>query len=158
MPIDTNQRLSDHFSLAEFLKSDTATRRGIRNICNEGQLAELQALCRNVLEPIRQHFGRPMRTTSGFRSVPLCLAVGSSDKSQHARGQAWDGEIPGVSNLEVARWVADSDLPFDQLILEGYDGSNPNSGWIHISHKSNGQNRRMFGTWNKRRGYRWGSL
>lgn len=159
MPIDPNHKLSEHFSLAEFLKSDTATRRGIRNVCNDQQLAAMEALCRNVLEPVRQHFGRPMRTTSGFRCKPLCLAIGSSEKSQHAKGEAWDGEIPGVSNREVAKWIAEeSGLPFDQLILEGYDGRDPNSGWIHVSHKAAGANRGMFGTWNKRQGYRWGAL
>ena len=158
MPVDPHQRLSEHFSLAEFLKSDTATRRGIRNICNEAQLAAMQALCRDVLEPMRRHFARPMRTTSGFRSVPLCLAVGSSKTSQHARGEAWDGEIAGVSNRDVAGWLVASGLPFDQLILEGYDGTDPNSGWIHVSHKAALPNRGMYGTWNKRRGYRWGSL
>lgn len=150
-------RLSPNFTLNEFLFSQTASRRGITNIPNATEVENMKALCVNVLEPLRAHFGKPMKTSSGFRCAKLCLAIGSKTTSQHARGEAWDGEIPGISNYEVAKWLVSSKLPFDQLILEEHTPSDPNSGWIHISHKAKGPNRRMYG-FMKRGAYTWGRL
>lgn len=148
--------LSEHFSLAEFIRSQTATRHGIANQPNAAQTAALQALCANVLEPVRKHFGQSIRISSGFRSLALNRAIGGSTSSQHSHGEAADFEISGVSNKAVAEFIRDR-LAYDQLILEGYDGKDPNSGWIHVSYRV-GRTRRMFGTWNRVRGYRWGSL
>ena len=70
--------------------------------------------------------------TSGFRCSELCLAIGSSINSQHARAEAADFEVIGTSNAELADWVY-SNLEPDQLILEFFEPSEPNSGWIHCS-------------------------
>lgn len=94
----------------------------------------MRVLCVKVLEPLRAHFGHPIRITSGFRSRALCVAVGSAVTSQHAKGEAADFEISGIDNLTVARWLRDH-LPFDQLILENYVMGQPNSGWIHASYR-----------------------
>ena len=56
-------------------------------------------------------------------------------------GEAADFEIPGLSNLVVAKWIAHN-LNFDQLILEYYDGRDPNSGWIHCSYTVRRSNRK----------------
>lgn len=129
-------KLSPHFSLAEFTTSATANARGIDNRPNAVQVAAMRLLCAKVLEPVRDRFGLPIRITSGFRSPALCVAVGSSATSQHAKGEAADFEISGVDNLTVARYIRDH-LPFDQLILENYVMGQPNSGWIHVSFKDN---------------------
>lgn len=129
-------KLSPHFSLAEFTASATADARGIDNRPNAVQVAAMRLLCAKVLEPVRDRFGLPIRITSGFRSPALCVAVGSSATSQHAKGEAADFEISGVDNLTVARYIRDH-LPFDQLILENYVMGQPNSGWIHVSFKDN---------------------
>jgi hypothetical protein len=127
-------KLSPNFTLAEFTASATAQAKGIKNDPTPGQIAALQLLCAKVLEPVRAHYGKPVRITSGFRSVKLCLAVGSSSGSQHARGEAADFEITGVDNVTVAKFIRDR-LPFDQLILENYVRGQPNSGWIHVSYR-----------------------
>ena len=127
-------KLSQHFSYQEFIKSQTATRKGIKNEPDDAQLYSMKMVCMNILEPIRTTFERPVIITSGFRSPELCVAIGSSTNSQHAKGEAADFEIPGVSNKEVADWIHEN-LPNDQLILEFFDGKDPNSGWIHCSHK-----------------------
>lgn len=127
-------QLSPNFSLAEFTASATAKARRIDNRPGPREIAAMQALCINVLEPLRAHFGRPVRLTSGFRSIELCLAVGSSETSQHTKGEAGDFEIPGIDNVTVARFIRDQ-LPFDQLILENYTRGQPNSGWIHVSYR-----------------------
>ncbi|MFC4593738.1 D-Ala-D-Ala carboxypeptidase family metallohydrolase [Sphingobium tyrosinilyticum] len=127
-------QLSPNFSLAEFAASATAKAQGIANTPGLRQIAAMQLLCAKVLEPLRAHFGRPIRITSGFRSVKLCLAVGSSSTSQHAQGEAADLEVPGIDNVTVATFIRDR-LPFDQLILENYTRGQPNSGWIHVSYR-----------------------
>jgi len=127
-------RLSANFSLAEFTRSATAETRRIDNTPNAAQIEAMKRLCAKVLEPVRAHFGRPVRITSGFRTPALCVAVGSSVGSQHALGEAADFEIAGVDNVTVARWIRDT-LPFDQLILENYVQGQPNSGWIHCSYR-----------------------
>ena len=99
-------KLSQHFSYQEFIKSQTATRKGISNEPDDTQLYNMKMICANILEPVRVHFGKPA-----------------------------DFEIPGVSNKELADWIHDN-LPYDQLILEFFDGKDPNSGWVHCSHKS----------------------
>ena len=123
--------LTRNFTLQELIKSDTAIRKGIDNNPNADQIEKLKRLCENVLQPVRDHFGR-VKITSGFRSPDLCVAIGSSVNSQHAKAEAADFEVIGVDNAEVADWVYTNCRP-DQLILEFYTPGEPNSGWIHAS-------------------------
>ena len=124
-------QLSRNFSLQELIKSDTAIRKGIDNNPNADQIEKLKGLCENILQPVRDHFGR-VKVTSGYRSVDLCMAIGSSSNSQHAKAEAADFECVGVDNAEVADWIK-RNLQTDQLILEFYTPGEPNSGWIHCS-------------------------
>lgn len=134
-------KLSDNFSLQEFLKSQTAERRGIDNSPANWQIENMRRVANNVLQPVRNYWG-PTVITSGFRCLELNRAIGSSDSSQHRKGQAADFEVPGYTNLEVAEWVRDN-LSFDQLILEAYNPvQGPNSGWIHVSFVSEAENRK----------------
>ena len=133
--------LSRNFTLSELIKSDTAIRKGINNNPNAEQIEKLKALCENILQPVRDHFDR-VKVTSGFRSVELCLAIGSSQNSQHAKAEAADFECVGVDNAELADWIK-RELPYDQLILEFYTPGEPNSGWIHCSY-TEGMPRKQF--------------
>ena len=126
--------LSRNFSLQELIKSDTAIRKGINNNPNAEQIEKLKALCENILQPVRDHFGR-VKVTSGYRSPELCTAIGSSVNSQHAKAEAADFECVGVDNAELADWIKDN-LTYDQLIVEYYTPGEPNSGWIHCSYIS----------------------
>ena len=123
--------LSRNFSLLELTKSDTAVRKGIDNNPNSDQIEKLKLLCENILQPVRDHFGR-VKVTSGYRSPELCVAIGSSVNSQHAKAEAADFECPGIDNAELADWIQ-KELSYDQLILEYYTPGEPNSGWIHCS-------------------------
>jgi zinc D-Ala-D-Ala carboxypeptidase len=129
-------KLSKNFSLDELTKSQTALRMGIDNEPTPGDLYNLSQLCDNILQPVREHFDKPVTVSSGYRSVALCEAIGSSAKSQHAKGEAADFEIMGIDNKEVAVWIRDN-LDFDQLILEFYKDGEPSSGWIHCSYSDN---------------------
>ena len=121
-----------NFTLSELTKSDTAIRKGINNNPNAEQIEKLKTLCEKILQPVRDHFGR-VKVTSGFRSEDLCIAIGSSRNSQHAKAEAADFECPGVDNVELADWIK-RELPYAQLILEFYTPGEPNSGWIHCSY------------------------
>ena len=123
--------LSRNFTLSELIKSDTAIRMGINNNPSAEQIEKLKDLCENILQPVRDHYGR-VKVTSCFRSIDLCLAIKSSASSQHAKAEAADFECPGVDNAELADWIH-KNLPYDQLILEFYTPGEPNSGWIHCS-------------------------
>ena len=107
--------LSRNFTLTELTKSDTAIRKGINNNPNAEQIEKLKSLCENILQPVRDHFGR-VKVTSGFRSPELCVAIGSSINSQHAKAEAADFECVGVDNAELADWIK-RELPYDQLYL-----------------------------------------
>ena len=138
--MDKSTKVSDHFTLGEMCKSSTAERLDITNLPNEIEFKRLTTLAEKILEPVRVHFGRPFAPSSAFRCAELNKAIGSKASSQHCLGQAVDFELTGISNEEVARWVKDN-LNFDQLILEFYDGKDPNSGWIHVSYVAEDLNR-----------------
>jgi len=127
-------RLSKNFTLQEFTKSQTAERRGIDNTPVEGHLENAKALFENVVQPVRDNFGVTV-INSGYRSGDLNYAIGGSNTSQHCKGEAVDIECPGTSNYDVAKWIEEN-LDFDQLILEFYTPGIPDSGWVHVSYKS----------------------
>ena len=126
-------KLTANFTLDELVKSQTAVRKDINNMPNPDQIENLKALAANILQPVRSHFDKPLIISSGFRCAELCIAIGSSINSQHAKGEASDFEIWGTSNEELATWIK-SELEFDQLILEFWSEDNPNSGWVHCSY------------------------
>ena len=129
-------RLSKNFTLQEYTKSQTATRRGLDNTPGEEHLAKAKSLFENVVQKVRDHFGVTV-INSGYRGPALNTAVGGSSNSQHCKGEAVDIECPGTSNYDVAKWIEDN-LDFDQLILEFITLGIPDSGWVHVSYKSEG--------------------
>lgn len=118
-----------HFTLEELCDSPTARRLGIRNIPSDLAIASLNALVDNILDPLREAFGRPIVVTSGFRCRRLNAEVGGARNSQHLRGQAAD-IIAGSrdENRRLFQLARQLNLPFDQLINE------QDFRWIHISY------------------------
>ena len=135
-------KLSTNFSLNELTKSQTAERKGIDNTPSAEHQENLTSLCTHVLQPVRDHFGQVVSVSSGYRSPELCTAIGSKITSHHAKGEAADFEIFGVSNKELADWIH-YNVNYDQLILEYWKESDPNSGWVHCSYSEN-QKRRQY--------------
>ncbi len=136
-------RVSAHFRLGELTYSDTARRERIDNgFESTAHLRAAVHLCRAVLEPLRAEFG-PFRPNSVYRSQALERALKNMpadwvSASQHARGEACDVSLAGISTLDLAQWAADH-LPFDQIICECYDPARgPHSGWVHVSLKAPG--------------------
>ena len=113
-------KLSPNFSVRELTKSQTAERKGIDNTPTEEHLENLKLLCENILQPIRDEWG-VVSVSSGYRSPSLCQAIGSSEKSQHARGQAADFECHSIDNKELfevpltEESIPDIVNPFDNL-------------------------------------------
>jgi uncharacterized protein YcbK (DUF882 family) len=136
--MDPNQQLSENFTLGELIKSDTALRHGLDNTPNREQIYNLKRLTREVLQPVRDHFG-PVHVNSGFRGNEVNTAVRGSKTSDHCKGYAADIEVSGRSNYELAVWISDN-LDYKQLILEFYTLGVPNSGWVHVSYGEDYEN------------------
>jgi len=118
--------LTEHFTLEEMTRSETAARHGYDNTPNDSEVANLVRLC-ELLEQVKETLGgKPIMINSGFRSKQVNDAVGSKDSSQHRIGCAADIRVPGMTPREVVQACIDANLPFDQIILE-FDA------WTHIS-------------------------
>jgi hypothetical protein len=126
-------QLTNNFTLAEMVKSDTALRHDMDNTPGEAEIANLKTLCEKVLQPVRDHFQTGVKVNSGFRHPEVNAKVGGSKTSDHCKGQAADIEIPGIANADLAVWIMDN-LTYTQLILEFYTPGVPDSGWVHVSY------------------------
>ena len=137
-------QLSEHLSLAEVTRSESAKRRGISNMPTPVHIENFKLLAENIFEPIRKHFGKPIHISSGYRSDALNKAIGGSKTSQHCAGEAididMDGSTGGVTNKMVFDYIKDN-LNFDQLIWEFGTTSNPD--WVHVSYESTGKQRKQ---------------
>jgi hypothetical protein len=122
-------KLSNSFNLIEFTSSETASRRGIDNTPSIAVIENLRLLCENVLQPLRDKYGKSINITSGYRSPKLNKAIGGSSTSQHCFGQAADIQVDKKDYLKV--WEILKTLPFDQIIWEFGTESAPD--WIHVS-------------------------
>ena len=134
-------RLSKNFTLSEMVKSATAERLNVDNSPSDIHLVNLTHLAIRILQPVRDEFG-VITINSGYRSPALNAKVGGSKTSQHCNGQAADFESFSTPNPVLAKWIANN-LEFDQLILEFYDGVNPNSGWVHCSYNLMGNRKKI---------------
>ncbi len=136
-------KISTNLTLKEVSKSLTATRRGIDNEPKGEHLTALINLANNVFQPIREHFGKPISVSSGYRSPELNKAIGGSKTSQHCKGEAIDidndaREYP--TNADIFWYIYDH-LEFDQIIWEFGDNKNPS--WVHVSYKSEGNRKQV---------------
>jgi zinc D-Ala-D-Ala carboxypeptidase len=121
--------LTRSFTLDELTFSQMAARQGIANVPNDIQIAALQRLCDNVLQPLRDGLGLPIVISSGFRCPALNRLVSGAADSQHLLGEAADIVCPAISADELFKRVLALDLPFDQLIYEG----GKECVWVHVS-------------------------
>lgn len=126
-------QLTNNFSLAEMVKSETALRHDMDNTPGEAEIENLKRLAEKVLQPVRDHYAKGVKVNSGYRHPEVNAKVGGSKTSDHCKGQAADIEIPGVPNADLAKWIAEN-LDFTQVILEFYTQGIPDSGWVHVSY------------------------
>ena len=135
-------RLSKNFTLEELCASDTAKKKGIKNVPGTQDVANLAALVNRVLQPLRNIYGREVKIGSGFRCPALNKAVGGVSNSQHMKGEAADLCIDGDINkgkkwIEIIRALGE----FDQLIWEH---NAKGTYWVHVSYRSDGKNRKQY--------------
>jgi hypothetical protein len=130
--------ISQHVTLGELIRSETAKRNGISNMPTPEHIENLKALCEHIFEPIRAEFRVPIYISSGYRSKALNNIVKGSATSQHCKGEALDLDMDAhshaITNKDIFDFIV-AKLPFDQVINE-FDYS-----WIHVSYKKNGPQR-----------------
>jgi len=135
-----DEKLTKNFTYRELFKSPLAIRRGIDNVsCDEVVLINLKRLTEKILQPVREHFRKPVHCNSGYRCDILNRLLKSEKTSQHRKGEAADIEIAYVDNYKLARYIMEY-LEFDELILEYHIKGKPRSGWVHVSFRA-GRNR-----------------
>ncbi len=115
--------MTEHFTLAELVASQTATRKGIDNTPGADALINLGRLAA-TLELVRALVGGPITVSSGYRCPALNRAVGGAANSAHVSGLAADITAPGLTPRALALLIRESGIAFDQLIYEGT--------WVHI--------------------------
>lgn len=135
--------MSKYFTIEELCHSDTANARGIDNIPTEEVKENLEALIENVLDPVREWYGKPIYVNSGYRCPELNKAVGGVNNSQHVNGQAADIDVfDEKENKKIFDYIVNY-LNFDQCLWEN------NGAWIHVSYKREGGNRKQVLSLNK---------
>ena len=135
-------KLSKYTTLQEVIKSNTASVLQIQNIPNDEQIRNLKLLCIEVFDKVREHFGKPIGITSGFRSIELNNRIGGSKNSQHMEGKALDIDgdlLGGVCNKDIFEYIKNN-CTFDQLIWEFGPENAPD--WVHVSYNK-GVNRKQ---------------
>lgn len=131
-----NIMISTNLSLAECITSQTAERKKIDNTPNAAVICSLRLVAEKVFQPLRKHFGKPIRVSSGYRSPALNRSIGGSVTSQHVKGEALDLQgTNGVTNAQIYNYIK-KNLDFDQLIWEY--GTDKEPAWVHVSYKAKG--------------------
>lgn len=126
--------ISENFSYREFEASETARRHGIMNVITTVQVRDsVKSLVEEVLQPLRDAWGKPLAINSGYRSPELNRAVGGVPDSQHLKGEAAD--VACSDPYALARLACDLNLPYDQMILYPT--------FVHFSHRLAGEQRRQ---------------
>ena len=127
-------KISKNFTLQEFLVTNT----GLNNQLTSEALANIEYLVQKLLQPLRDAYGKPIKITSGYRSVEVNKAVGGSTTSQHTKGQAVD--IVADDNKALFDLIR-SRFEFDQLIWEY--GTDKQPAWVHVSIKKAGNRKQV---------------
>jgi hypothetical protein len=135
------KNISKYITYQEAVTSQTAIRKGINNTPNSNALINMQLLGIRVFDIVREHFKKPIRVSSFYRSLLLNNAVGGSRTSQHVTGEAIDIQATkGFTNAQIFNFIKDN-LEFDQLIWEY--GTKENPAWVHVSYKKSGNRKQI---------------
>ena len=129
----SNIQLSPSFNLLEMITSQQATRFAINEQFDPPQdvIENLHNLCINILQPLRDRLGKPVRISSGYRCPRLNKMIGGVSNSQHLTGHAADIQNFEIGNEQLFKAIIDMKLPFDQIINEF------NFSWVHVSFDAN---------------------
>ena len=132
--------LTRNISLEELTTSQTATRLKINNKPTPEIIENLKVVAAQV-QKVRDHFGKPLIISSGYRSEKLNSAIGGARNSQHTKGEAIDIQSTnGYTNADIFNYIKNN-LDFDQLIWEY--GTRKEPKWVHISYKKSGNRKQI---------------
>ena len=139
-----NRNLSENFTLEEMIYSETAEKQKMDNTPSLAVIHNLEELCKNLLQPIRDAYGKPIKVTSGYRSSRLNYLVGGSPTSAHRVG--WGADIVPVKGTfkEFKEFVMNfleehPEIKFDQVIVE----KSGRTQWLHLGYKNQAGKQRM---------------
>ena len=126
--------MGKYFSLDELCHSDTAIAKGIDNTPSEEVKINLEALIENVLDPLREAYGKPISVNSGYRCPELNKIVKGTSNSFHLKGCACDIDMGDKNdNQPIFDYIKDN-LPFTELGWEG------NGRWVHVAYVKGREN------------------
>lgn len=127
--------LSKDFTLEELISSNTARARKIDNTPNQVTHIKLHRLANEILQPIRDSWGKPIKVTSGYRCPKLNAAIKGAKTSQHMNGEAADIKAIGSTNRElfnhIKKMIENGEIKVGQLIWEKGNKTEPQ--WVHVS-------------------------
>lgn len=125
--------LSEHFTIDSLLRSDTATEKGYTEQYTPpvAVMNNLQALCTNLLEPLRIKANKAVFVSSGYRCPRLNAAVGGEPTSQHITGEAADTNAAGYTTEQWYQFVKAAGVPFDECLIET---NGRGIWWLHLSY------------------------
>jgi zinc D-Ala-D-Ala carboxypeptidase len=130
-----NRKLGKYFSLDELTTTEHASLQDDNRAAITPDLElRLEALVRNILDPLREAVGVPLKINSGYRCPVLNKKVGGVPDSQHQSAQAADIvslDKKKLTNAQLFAWILKLNLPFDQLIWEFGTLNEPS--WVHVS-------------------------
>lgn len=124
-----------YFTIKELTRSDKAEEHGIDNTPTKEAREKLVALVDNVLDPLRDMYGKPITVNSGYRCPQLNAAVGGAKNSQHMSGEAADITAGSKEENKKLFELIRKNLSFDQLLNEN------DYSWVHVSYVSPEKNR-----------------
>lgn len=120
--------MGKYFTIDELCKSDTAKKKGINNTPTAEIKQKLDVLIDELLDPVREAWGKPIRVNSGYRCAKLNKAVGGVANSQHMKGEAADLNAGSVTLNKQLFELIRTRYEYDQLIDEA------NYAWVHVSY------------------------
>lgn len=119
---------SEFFSLAELIKSSTATKHHIDNTPPADVIKNLQYGVDMVLDPLSRIYGKPIVITSGYRCQKLNTLVGGVSNSWHTQGNAADIHVDSLA--EATKLFSNlQKIPSVDTVLFEHSGTGQ---WLHV--------------------------
>lgn len=139
-------KLTQHFSLEEFLRSSVAQQHNIILNPSDVEINRIKKLCENLLEPLRELLDSPIIIVSGYRNIELNKLLKGSINSQHILGEAADIFCKNIHQIDlftkIYNYALHGKLTVDQCILEFFP--EPNKYCVHVSYTVRRPNRNQF--------------